>query len=70
MAQNKYSYFTTKGIIKGSFNIYQGKNGFIYIVMGKGHCKLTLEQIIELKILCHELNDFDSVSYYEAYKNV
>jgi hypothetical protein len=69
MSQNKYSYFTADGISKGSFNIYQGAGGFIYMVMGKGQCRLSLDQIIELKILCHELIDFDSVSYLEAYKN-
>ena len=69
MGQNKFSYFTATGIAKGSFNIYQGANGFIYIVMGKGHCKLTLEQIEELKITCQELIDFDSASFQEAYKN-
>lgn len=67
MGHNKYSYFTINGIAKGAFNIYHGVNGFIYIVMGKGHCKLTLEQIEDLKIDCYKLIDFDPESFNRAY---
>lgn len=47
------------------FNIYQAKNGGIYISKGSLYTELSRKQIEDLRIDVYSLDDFD----YECFKN-
>lgn len=64
--ENKYQYKTEYGRVTGFFNIYQGRDGKIYIQMGNNVTQLSLNQIDDLKIDYHCLEDF----IYEDFKSV
>lgn len=69
MTKGKYSYEVTNGIKKGNFNIYQGRNGKIYLSMGNGLIDLNQNQIIALGIDVYSLIDFDHNLYKKAYES-
>lgn len=64
---NKYQYETENGSVKGYFNIYQARDGFIYLNMGNSITKLSLEQIQELHINCYSLKDYGHDDFVKAY---
>lgn len=68
MKDNTYTYHTQRGKVVGKFNIYQARNGGIYIVIGVGHTKLTKNQILTLNIEVTELIDFDVTEFQKHYK--
>ena len=64
----KYEYelnFNSKA--KGFFNIYQGRNGAIYLQLNKSYTELTLKQVEELHIDVIKLIDFDHDKFLEYY---
>ena len=66
--ENYFTYNIQGGSVKGFFNIYQAKNGKLYLCMGSVHTSLTKEQIEnDLKIDVYSLIDFDYDSYKIAY---
>jgi len=68
---NKKSSFYLKledGSISGYFNIYQARNGKIYLQLGNCITVLTPRQINELNINCYNLNDFDVDLFLKAYR--
>lgn len=65
---NQISYTTENGYVRGDFNIYQGKNGAIYLLMGKSYTELTEKQIQELHINCYDLLDFDIDLFNKLYR--
>ena len=67
MKSNSYSYETVSGVSKGWFNVYQAKNGKIYLQMGNVVTPLTESQINELCIDVFSLLDFDYDDYKNAY---
>jgi len=64
---NQFTYKTSDGMIKGYFNIYQGKDGRIYLLMGESVTPLSMKQIQELRIDCYSLIDFDHELYMKSY---
>jgi hypothetical protein len=65
---NKFFYKgSNDSKISGFFNIYQSKNGLIWIQMGNSCTKLTHKQIGDLNIDVFGLADFDYDDYKEAY---
>lgn len=64
--KNKYVYETNEGAATGFFNVYQGKNGGIYLMMGNSVTLLSLDQLGELNIHVYGLIDLDH-SKYEAF---
>lgn len=65
---NYFSYCISGNAEKiGCFNVYQSKNGAIYILMGTSFTRLTLKQINELGIEVHSLLDFDYDEFQKAY---
>ena len=64
---NSFSYKTSTGRTYGFFNIYQGRNGFIYLQMGNKYVVLKEFQILDLGIDVYELQDFDYDLYQFAY---
>jgi hypothetical protein len=64
---NQFTYKISDGIIKGYFNIYQGKSGKIYLNMGELVTALSKKQIQELHVDCYSLIDFDYDLYMKAY---
>lgn len=67
-ATNKYSYAVDGGSVSGAFNVYQGKSGKIYLLMGNNVIDLTHEQVIKLGIDVFSLMYFDYDAYELAYK--
>lgn len=67
---NMFCYEAANGRIKGDFNIYQARNGKIYIAMGKGFTPLTEQQINELGIDVYTIQEFDYDLFISAYSNV
>ena len=69
---SKYSYNTTTGTRSGAFNVYQGKNGAIYLLMGYNAVVLQKEQVEKLiGSNLYELYDFrldDYNNYYDKLK--
>lgn len=65
--QNIYSYKTTEGISHGFFNIYQARNGKIFLMMGNVYTELSYKQINELSIDLYRLIDFDLDDLIAAY---
>jgi len=62
---NKYHYNSHTGF----FNIYQARNGGIYLHMGNNVTPFTLTQLHDLSIDLYALPDFDSDAfniYYHA----
>ena len=70
MAKNKneFKLELENGWLKGNFNIYQGRNGKIYLMLGNSLTVLTLQQIESLGIPVYELKDFDHNSFVNAYE--
>ncbi|PAV30231.1 hypothetical protein CIL05_07120 [Virgibacillus profundi] len=64
---NRFEYETDNGWVVGYFDIYQARNGFIYLVMGNNFTKLTLGQIEQLNINCYSLKDYDHDDFVKAY---
>jgi hypothetical protein len=67
MNVNQFSYAIPTGKVRGFFNIYQAKSGFIYMMMGSSFIKLELQQVNGLGIDVYSLKDFDYDSFMEAY---
>lgn len=67
LTEGTFSYDTHSGKIRGKFNIYQGRNGKIYIVMGNNFTELIHKQIVDLNIDVYSLKDFDTTMYRKAY---
>lgn len=67
LTEGTFSYDIHSGKIKGKFNIYQGRNGKIYMVMGNNFTELIHKQLVELNIDVYSLQDFDTTSYRKAY---
>lgn len=65
--ENKYCIETTEGWTSGFFNIYQARNGGIFIQMGNKFTELSHEQILHLGLLLHDLKDFDHDEYLKHY---
>lgn len=67
---NQFAYETGNNTVtKGWFNLYQGKNGAIYIQMGSTITKLTESQLHDLGTDVYSLKDFDQDEYLRHYKN-
>ena len=64
-----YQYTHGNVTFKGSFNIFQTKNGAVMLVMGNNAAILTYDQISALNIDCYLLNDFD-YDLFEKYYNL
>lgn len=62
-----YKYLSNGTTRKGSFNIYQAKNGAIYILIGNNAVPFTLDQINKLYIDCYSLEDFDIDKFNQYY---
>ena len=62
---NKFFYLTKKGRVKGFFNIYQAKNGGIYLMVGNQCTLLSKEQIEELNIELYSIEEF----HYKCFKD-
>lgn len=67
MKNNKYQYKINGGYIKGFFNIYQARNGKIYVQLGNNITDLTYQQIEDLKIDVYELDEFSHEDFIKAY---
>lgn len=67
MKNNKFKYKISVGSIEGFFNVYQARNGKIYIQMGNLFTPLTLEQVEDLKIDYYSLLDFGYEDFKKAY---
>jgi len=65
--QNQYCYQTATGTATGFFNIYQARDGAVYLFMNNKSCKLSLEQIGKLEIDIFNLEDFIYEDFYKAY---
>jgi len=65
--EGNYKYDVVGGYVKGFFNIYQAKNGYLYLMMGKVITKLEKNQIDDLNIDVYSLIDFDFDNYKKAY---
>jgi hypothetical protein len=68
MKTNQYSYSVRNGYVRGFFNIYQARNGAIYLMMGNSKTRLTKQQVNELNVDIYSLEDFDHDSFLNAYK--
>ena len=66
---NEFKYETGHGYIKGYFDIYQARNGFIYLNMSGSVINLTLKQIEKLNINCYQLKDFGHDDFLKAYSS-
>lgn len=66
---NKCQWEGRTGKISTSFNLYQARNGAIYIMLGNSATKLEYKQIEELKINVYEdIEDFDFSDFKKHYK--
>lgn len=65
---NKYSYRTQNGTVKGHFDIYQGRDGSIYLLLGNSVTRLSLDQVNELKINTYNLKNYDHDLFNNAYQ--
>lgn len=68
MTDNSYTYKTRRGRVRGAFNIYQARNGRIYLAMGNRYTELSHQQVHDLMIDVFELADFDYDDYKKAYE--
>lgn len=64
---NKYIYEIQEGRATGFFNIYQAKNGGIFIQMGESVTELSQQQVFDLGIHVYSLKDFDLDLYQKHY---
>jgi hypothetical protein len=61
-------YITTKySKYKMPFNLYQGRNGGIYLGIGSGTILLTKEQLLKVDLPFIEVNDYDHQLYLKFY---
>ena len=67
MKSNTFSLSTNNGIQTGAFNIYQGKNGGIYLFIDHCHTLLSQSQILDLQLPVDQLRDFDQRIYRAFY---
>ncbi|MHB8281312.1 MAG: hypothetical protein ACYDDE_00740 [bacterium] len=69
--KNIFTYEISQGTyIKGYFDIYQAKNGKIFITMGNGNTELNYKQVEDLRIDVYDLIDFDYDLFKKAYNIV
>ena len=64
---NQFEYETCHEFITGYFDIYQARNGFVYLNMSGSVINLTLKQIEKLNINCYLLKDFGHDDFLKAY---
>ena len=69
LKNNKYSMEVNQGMVKGFFNIYQGRSGKIFLMLNNSITELKESQINDLKLDIYELIDFDYDLYRKAYSN-
>ena len=67
IGHKEFSYQTSTGCTRGFFNIYQAKDGKIYLQMGNGVIALTELQLLALAIDVYDLVEFDHDLYEQAY---
>lgn len=65
--QGIFTFPSNVGLVKGLFNIYQGRNGGIYLAMNYNAVQLTIDQITSLQINLYCLKDFDQQLYDKQY---
>ena len=66
---NKCQWEGRSGKISTAFNLYQAKNGAIYIMLGNSATKLEYKQIEELKINVYEdIDDFNFTDFKKYYR--
>lgn len=58
-----FEYEITEGKRKGSFNVYQAKNGAIMLAMGDSMITLSFKQINQLNLCLYDLIDFNVDDY-------
>ena len=63
----KFTYYAGDYKITGDFNIYQARNGGIYLLMGGRVTLLSFQQIQDLGIYVYELDNFDIDDFNEFY---
>ena len=70
MKNNQFIYETATGKRKGFFNVYQAKNGCIYLQMGNKQVGLSRIQALELAgSSLYDLKDFDNELFHNFYKS-
>lgn len=67
--ENAFTYNTKDGRAKGSFNIYQDREGALQLVMGNRSTRLAYSQIEALGINVYDLIDFNH-SAFKAHYNI
>ena len=67
MKSNTFFLSMNKGVQSGSFNIYQGSNGGIYLSMSHFNTLLLQNQISDLQIQIEDLRNFDKARFAEFY---
>jgi len=65
---NHYQYTSGDEKKTGYFNIYQARNGLIYLQMGDKVTLLTFDQIGDLRLNLYDLDEFDYDAFVRAYK--
>jgi hypothetical protein len=68
MNKNKFSYEISKGSVSGDFNVFQARNGLIFLSMGRGQTPLSENQISILGIDVYSLIAFDYDLFKKAYE--
>jgi hypothetical protein len=67
---NYYTYNTKNSSkVSGFFNVYQARNGGIYLTMGNRSILLGKAQISELGIDVYQLEEFNHSEYCMFYKD-
>lgn len=64
---NKFIYGTSTGETYGYFNIYQARNGGIFLQMGTAITELTPKQIGDLGTDVYSLADYSHEAYKKHY---
>ena len=64
---NQFSYEIPEGTRKGAFNIYQGRDGAIYLLLGTVATPLTLQQVNHLSITPEHVMDYDQDKFNYHY---
>lgn len=67
MEENKYTYQVQNGRVRGDFNVFQARNGLVFLLMGRGQIPLSYDQISILGIDVYSLIDFDYELFKTAY---
>ena len=69
MKSNTFNLSLNSGIESGAFNIYQGRNGGIYLHMSHSCTLLLRNQIDDLQLPIWNLRDFDKNGFLDFYSN-